>query len=46
MATRPSILAIENSMDRGVWRATVHGFKKSWTQLSTTYMKSAPQQKI
>ena len=24
----------ENSMDRGVWRATVHGVVKSWTQLS------------
>ena len=26
---------LENSMDRGVWRATVHGVPKSWTQLST-----------
>ena len=25
---------LENSMDRGVWRATVHGVTKSWTQLS------------
>ena len=23
-----------NPMDRGDWRATVHGFTKSWTQLS------------
>ena len=23
-----------NSMDRGVWWATVHGVRKSWTQLS------------
>ena len=23
-----------NPMDRGAWRATVHGFAKSWTQLS------------
>ena len=22
-------------MDRGAWRATVHGVAKSWTQLST-----------
>ena len=22
---------LENSMDRGVWRATVHGVPKSWT---------------
>ena len=25
---------LENSLDRGVWQATVHGFIKSWTQLS------------
>ena len=25
---------LENAMDRGVWRATVHGAAKSWTQLS------------
>ena len=25
---------LENSMDRGVWWATVHGVTKSWTQLS------------
>ena len=24
---------LENSMDRGVWQATVHGVTKSWTQL-------------
>ena len=24
---------LENSMDRGTWRATVHGFTKSQTQL-------------
>ena len=24
---------LENSMDRGAWRATVHGATKSWTQL-------------
>ena len=24
----------KNSMDRGAWRATVHGVAKSWTQLS------------
>ena len=23
---------LENSMDRGAWRATVHGIVKSWTQ--------------
>ena len=25
---------LENSMDRGAWRVTVHGVTKSWTQLS------------
>ena len=25
---------LENSMDRGAWRTTVLGIKKSWTQLS------------
>ena len=25
---------LENSMDRGAWRATVHGVTKCWTQLS------------
>ena len=24
---------LENSMDRGAWRAIVHGVTKSWTQL-------------
>ena len=27
-------LSLENPMDRGAWRATVHGIAKSWTQLS------------
>ena len=26
---------LENSMDRGAWKATVHGVAKSWTQLKT-----------
>ena len=26
---------LKNSMDRGTWWATSHGFAKSWTQLST-----------
>ena len=25
---------LENPMDRGAWRATVHGVANSWTQLS------------
>ena len=27
-------LCLENPMDRGAWRATVHGIAKSWTGLS------------
>ena len=34
MATHSCILAWKNHMDRGAWWATVHGFTKSWTQLS------------
>ena len=34
MSTDSSILAWENPMDRGAWRATVHGVTKSRTQLS------------
>ena len=29
MTTHCSILGLENSMDRGAWRATVHGLAKS-----------------
>ena len=25
---------LENPMDRGAWRATVHGVAQSWTQLN------------
>ena len=28
---------LENSMDRGAWRAKTHGVAKSQTQLSTAY---------
>ena len=34
MATHPSIRAWRSPMDRGAWRATVHGVEKSWTGLS------------
>ena len=34
MATHSSILPRENPMDRGSWRATVHGVAKSQTRLS------------
>ena len=30
IATHFSILAWENSTDRGTWQATVHGITKSW----------------
>ena len=29
-----SYSCLENSIDRGPWRATVHGFAKSWTRQS------------
>ena len=35
MAPHSSILAWKNSMDRGVWQATVYGITKSQTQLAT-----------
>ena len=28
---------LKNSMDRGAWRATVHGVAKSWTRLSNEH---------
>ena len=31
LATRSTLLALENSMDRGAWWATIHGVAKSWT---------------
>ena len=34
MATHYSILAWRMPMDRGTWRATVHGVAESWTRLS------------
>ena len=34
MATHPlQYSCLENPMDRGAWRATVHGVAKSWTRL-------------
>ena len=36
MATHCSILAWRIPMDRGAWRATVHGVAESQTRLSTT----------
>ena len=34
MTTHSNILAWRIPMDRGAWRATVHGVAKSWTRLS------------
>ena len=34
MATHSSILAQRNPMERGAWRATVHGVAKSQTQVT------------
>ena len=34
MAAHSSNSCLENSKDRGAWRATVHGVTKSQTQLS------------
>jgi len=33
---------LENSMDSGVWRATIHGVTKSWTQLKTEISRKSP----
>ena len=38
MATHSSILAWEDSMDRGAWQATVHGIGKSRTRLKQLSM--------
>ena len=35
MATPSSIVAWRVPMDRGAWRAMVHGVEKSWTRLCT-----------
>ena len=40
MATHSSILTWRIPMDRGAWRATVHGVAQSWTQLKRLSMLS------
>ena len=40
MTTQSSILAWRIPMDRGAWRASVHGVAKSWTQLSNFHFIS------
>ena len=34
---------LENPMDRGAWRVTVHGVAKSWTQLKQLSMRAIRQ---
>jgi len=34
MAPHSSILAMENPMEGGAWKAAVHGVTEGWTQLS------------
>ena len=36
---------LENSIDKGAWRATVHGVTKSWTRLSNRAHTLATAQK-
>ena len=43
MASPLQYSCLENSMDRGPWRARVHGVKKSWTRLEYAYMHDAVQ---
>ena len=38
MATHSSILGLDNPMDRGAWRTTVHGVAKSQTGLKQLNM--------
>ena len=42
MATHSSILAWRNPMDRGAWRATVHGVAKSRARLVTGNTTASP----
>ena len=35
---------LENPMDRGAWRVTVHGVTRSWTQLSNFHITLIPKQ--
>ena len=41
--TTHSSILLENSMDRGAWRATVHGVTKSQTRLSDKAQHSKSQ---
>ena len=39
MATHSSISCLQNSMDRGAWRAAVHAIAESWTWWVTKQME-------
>ena len=43
METHSGILAWRITMDRGAWRAAVHGVAKSWTRLSDSAHGPHPQ---
>ena len=44
MATHSSILAWRIPMDRGAWRAAIHGIAKNWTRLSDSGQHSTAQE--
>ena len=46
MATHSRILAWRIFMDRGAWRATLHGVAKSWSQLSGSSSLSLVQESM
>ena len=43
MATHSNILAWSIHVDRGAWRATVHGLAQSWTQLNQLSTQAGPR---
>ena len=43
MATHPNILAWRIPVDRGAWRATVHGVAQSWTWMNQLSTQAGPQ---
>ena len=39
----PLSICLENSLDRGAWRATVHKVAKSWTRLKQLSIMKGPR---
>jgi len=35
-----------NPMDRGAWKATVHGVAKNWTQLSNQHTQTSQENQL